>query len=196
MSNTAESPTATRRMPPRTRSNFATRTATDDADQLHRRYSVIPPTPSPNEETTPLLGVPAHSERTGNPYEPVEENDPRESEHRELNFFQRWFSARHDPSHAPRRSSGDAAKSTDHPVLADDSLTSQMHGHGDSKRYSTDAGKPRPGAFPRPVGGTSKLGTFAGVFVPTSLNVLSILMFLRFGFILGQSGVFGMMGKS
>ena len=39
-----------------------------------------------------------------------------------------------------------------------------------------------------------KLGTFAGVFVPTSLNVLSILMFLRFGLILGQSGALGMMG--
>ncbi|KAF3481624.1 uncharacterized protein GIQ15_04383 [Arthroderma uncinatum] len=39
-----------------------------------------------------------------------------------------------------------------------------------------------------------KLGSFSGVFVPTTLNVLSILMFLRFGFILGQSGVLGMMG--
>ncbi|KAF3920696.1 hypothetical protein ABW21_db0209388 [Orbilia brochopaga] len=39
-----------------------------------------------------------------------------------------------------------------------------------------------------------KLGTFSGVFVPTTLNVLSILMFLRFGFILGQSGILGMMG--
>lgn len=196
MSNPAESPTSTRRMPPRTRSNFATRTATDDADQLHRRYSVIPPTPSPNEETTPLLSVPAHSERTGNPYEPVDENDTRESEHKELNFFQRWFSARHDPSHAPRQSPSGTPQTTGHQVLALDSLTSHMHSHGDNKRSSSDAGKPRPGAFPRPVGGTSKLGTFAGVFVPTSLNVLSILMFLRFGFILGQSGVVGMMGKS
>ncbi|KAJ6263450.1 Vacuolar cation-chloride cotransporter [Drechslerella dactyloides] len=40
-----------------------------------------------------------------------------------------------------------------------------------------------------------KLGTFSGVFVPTTLNVLSILMFLRFGFILGQSGIVGMMGE-
>lgn len=35
----------------------------------------------------------------------------------------------------------------------------------------------------------NKLGTYGGVFVPTALNVLSILMFLRFGFILGQLGV-------
>ena len=34
-----------------------------------------------------------------------------------------------------------------------------------------------------------KLGTYDGVFVPTALNVLSILMFLRFGFILGQLGL-------
>jgi potassium/chloride transporter 9 len=41
-----------------------------------------------------------------------------------------------------------------------------------------------------------KLETFSGVFVPTTLNVLSILMFLRFGFILGQSGILGMMGEN
>ncbi|EEP79900.1 conserved hypothetical protein [Uncinocarpus reesii 1704] len=41
---------------------------------------------------------------------------------------------------------------------------------------------------------SKKLGTFSGVFVPTTLNVLSILMFLRFGFILGQTGVLGMLG--
>ncbi|CCH57977.1 hypothetical protein TBLA_0A01770 [Henningerozyma blattae CBS 6284] len=35
----------------------------------------------------------------------------------------------------------------------------------------------------------NKLGTYDGVFIPTSLNVLSILMFLRFGFILGQLGI-------
>ncbi|KAK5070327.1 hypothetical protein LTR16_009368, partial [Cryomyces antarcticus] len=66
-----------------------------------------------------------------------------------------------------------------------------MRGHADDK--TQHPGKPKPGSFPRPVGGSAKLGTFAGVFVPTSLNVLSILMFLRFGFILGQSGVVGMM---
>ena len=44
-----------------------------------------------------------------------------------------------------------------------------------------------------PVLPTSKLNTFSGVFVPTSLNVLSILMFIRFGFILGQTGLLGML---
>jgi solute carrier family 12 (potassium/chloride transporters), member 9 len=45
-------------------------------------------------------------------------------------------------------------------------------------------------------GGTNdsiKLGTFEGVFMPTTLNVMSILMFLRFGFILGQIGILGML---
>ncbi|KAJ5201824.1 uncharacterized protein N7498_006487 [Penicillium cinerascens] len=41
---------------------------------------------------------------------------------------------------------------------------------------------------------SKKLGTFSGVFVPTSLNVLSILMFIRFGFILGQAGILGILG--
>jgi potassium/chloride transporter 9 len=40
------------------------------------------------------------------------------------------------------------------------------------------------------------LGTFQGVFVPTSLNIFSILVFLRFGFILGQSGVIGFFGRN
>ena len=73
-------------------------------------------------------------------------------------------------------------------------MSEQQTAQNGQKKPNHDAGRPRPGALPRPVGGTDKLGTFAGVFVPTSLNVLSILMFLRFGFILGQTGLLGMLG--
>jgi potassium/chloride transporter 9 len=45
-----------------------------------------------------------------------------------------------------------------------------------------------------PSNSKARLGTFQGVFVPTSLNIFSILVFLRFGFILGQSGVMGFFG--
>jgi len=38
---------------------------------------------------------------------------------------------------------------------------------------------------------SNKLGTMAGVTMPTILNVLSILMFVRFGFVLGQMGFMG-----
>ncbi|KAL7795429.1 amino acid permease domain-containing protein [Trichoderma ceciliae] len=42
--------------------------------------------------------------------------------------------------------------------------------------------------------GGSKLGTISGVYVPVYLNILSILMFLRFGHILGQIGFIGILG--
>ncbi|KAN0062471.1 hypothetical protein ACQY0O_005002 [Thecaphora frezii] len=36
-----------------------------------------------------------------------------------------------------------------------------------------------------------KLGTWDGVFMPVSLNILGIILFLRFGFVLGQAGLLG-----
>ncbi|KAF3204775.1 hypothetical protein TWF106_001424 [Orbilia oligospora] len=80
-------------------------------------------------------------------------------------YFSGWFSG--------RRKSGDA---TSHLPRMTKSITNAEETRARSKPKS------------------NKLGTFNGVFVPTTLNVLSILMFLRFGFILGQSGVLGMMG--
>lgn len=153
-----------RRVPPRSHSNFATRTARDDAAQLDRRSSVVPASPTPNEQT-PLLGLDGVANRQhGSGSEPHQERDHG------LELMRDWFSR---AFHISR------------------SRTTSEHGKHDGKH----AAKPRPGAFPRPVGGTAKLGTFAGVFVPTTLNVLSILMFLRFGFILGQAGVIGMIGE-
>jgi potassium/chloride transporter 9 len=40
-----------------------------------------------------------------------------------------------------------------------------------------------------------KLGVVSGVFIPVCLNILSILMFLRFGLILGQIGLLGILGE-
>jgi hypothetical protein len=43
---------------------------------------------------------------------------------------------------------------------------------------------------------TAKLGMVSGVYIPVFLNILSILMFLRFGVILGQVGFVGMFGTA
>ncbi|CAM1508096.1 Fc.00g049440.m01.CDS01 [Cosmosporella sp. VM-42] len=40
----------------------------------------------------------------------------------------------------------------------------------------------------------TKLGTVSGVYIPVFLNIMSILMFLRFGLILGQVGFLGILG--
>ena len=40
----------------------------------------------------------------------------------------------------------------------------------------------------------SKLGLVSGVYIPVCLNIMSILMFLRFGLILGQVGFLGILG--
>lgn len=37
--------------------------------------------------------------------------------------------------------------------------------------------------------GKSKFGTFGGVFTPCTLTILGVIMFLRFGFVVGQAGV-------
>ncbi|KAI1074155.1 amino acid permease-domain-containing protein [Whalleya microplaca] len=40
----------------------------------------------------------------------------------------------------------------------------------------------------------SKLGVIPGVFIPVVLNIISIIMFLRFGSIIGRIGLLGMLG--
>ena len=68
----------------------------------------------------------------------------------------------------------------------------RVHDGGESKTKVDGDSSHKPGLGPRPVGGDKKLGMFSGVYVPTCLNVLSILMFLRFGFILGLYSSIGL----
>ncbi|KAI9809831.1 MAG: hypothetical protein M1825_000264 [Sarcosagium campestre] len=127
-------------------------------------------------------------EESQNPYEPrtyASQPEPRRhSLTRRILGSQRDGSSQ-TPAYAQRGSSRERVH------LGEDSLTAQMQQAGNDSKGN---GSPRrTGALPRPVGGQGKLGTFSGVFVPTSLNVLSILMFIRFGFLIGQGGVLGMM---
>ena len=60
-----------------------------------------------------------------------------------------------------------------------------------------DEGKmanPKSTELPRK--GGEKLGAVSGVYIPVCLSILSILMFLRFGMILGQIGLLGILGMS
>lgn len=82
-----------------------------------------------------------------------------------------------------------------HDDAQDESGISQLSFSAGPLRDSSVDKKDRSGHRPRASEETKKLGTFSGVFVPTTLNVLSILMFLRFGFILGQAGLLGILGR-
>ena len=179
----------------RSRSNFLTRTATDDGSRLNRRESVLFP-PAKNQQ---LETPERHSGPSDSPYDPASDSSqPPPRQHSFTKKVLGIFDGGNDegkrrPSLGDKRRSSSKRRRTGHGhgLLAETSLTAQMHGYSDK---SQKASLPRVGSLPRPVGGDEKLGTFSGVFVPTSLNVLSILMFIRFGFILGQSGVIGMLG--
>ncbi|KAG9245875.1 amino acid permease-domain-containing protein [Calycina marina] len=110
-----------------------------------------------------------------NPYEPVTNiSEPPPRQHA---FTKRilHMDGENDDGHVIRRRRSVSARRK-HDMIGDASNTTAK------------------GLGPRPVGGNEKLGMFSGVYVPTCLNVLSILMFLRFGFLLGQAGVYGMIG--
>lgn len=172
-----------RRLPQRSRSNFLARTATDTAAQLEQSSPIGP-------SAAQRLRSAQHSFAAHDSHHTRADASQPTIRHR--SFSQKGLSSLYDGSASPllRRSSSGRRKASS----GYGSLTAQAHQDPEVKdNESRDAG-PKPGALPRPIGGHSKLGTFSGVFVPTSLNVLSILMFLRFGFILGQSGFLGMMG--
>ncbi|XP_040203675.1 solute carrier family 12 member 9-like [Rana temporaria] len=56
----------------------------------------------------------------------------------------------------------------------------------------TNNGTPRRDSAPR--SGTRKLSTFLGVVVPTLLAMFSVVLFLRMGFVVGQSGLYESVG--
>ncbi|KAG0311680.1 hypothetical protein BGZ99_009989 [Dissophora globulifera] len=74
--------------------------------------------------------------------------------------------------------------------------------HHDRSTYRSSAASGSEGepVFPtrlNPVMATtksSKLGVLSGVFVPCVLSIWGIILFLRFGFIIGQAGVMGTLG--
>ena len=153
------------------RPTFLTRTATDDAARLFRRTSL--PALSrdgsrPKAQQKGRLTKP--DEPIGAPSQAGVQGHDDTSEQLEVRLCSRSRTTKKDNIHLH-------------------TSQSPKKGNGSEKLLL-----PRVGTVPRPIGGSEKLGTFSGVFVPTSLNVLSILMFIRWGFILGQGGVVGMMG--
>lgn len=165
-------------MPPRlhSRSNFTTRSAQDDDHQLQRRWSISQI--SSHDENDPLL--PAGSRR-GRHLSPA----------REPEGFAAFFSGLFSRGRELVASTSVSRATSVAPSLTPSGRRRHHGRHGRDRAHSR--GRVSAADSSKPADASSKLGTFAGVFVPTTLNVLSILMFLRFGFILGQSGVLGMM---
>jgi solute carrier family 12 (potassium/chloride transporters), member 9 len=176
-------------------SSFQTRTATGDGEPVPDQQ----PTESHPKLQDSCPQAPGASDAP-NPYDPAT-NDTVPSPRR--HSFTRKLFHLHDgandfeaPSHVRRRSASGHRKSRAAHDTEEPALIPRLHNGSERRKGGAETPTPRPGLGPRPVGGHHKLGTFSGVFVPTCLNVLSILMFLRFGFILGQGGVLGIMGSS
>jgi solute carrier family 12 (potassium/chloride transporters), member 9 len=170
------------RNPSHQHSNFQSRAATDDAGELDKRDSNIT-----EEQDSP-------SREPENPYEPAtNDSTPPPREHAFTKRLIRLHSHSDDGNNGSRnisrRRSVSGRRKPITGTMGLDSLTVQMHNEAESKKANGDSAAPRPGLGPRPIGGSEKLGMFSGVYVPTCLNVLSILMFLRFGFLLGMSAI-------
>ncbi len=60
-----------------------------------------------------------------------------------------------------------------------------------SAKPSNRPGRPRRPAFRLPATKAGRLGTFIGVFTPTTLTILGVIMYLRFGWVVGQVGLLG-----
>lgn len=160
----------------RSRPNFSTRTAEEDATRLE-----------PNEQTGNFPG-----ERAGLLQWPL--IGPRHEDSVSTGLMGKRHSA---PARALaglsrlwHRQTSDGEQRE----RSEDQVAPQIPMSAGSLRDSSADKKDKNGRR-RSIEESKKLGTFSGVFVPTTLNVLSILMFLRFGFILGQAGLLGILGE-
>ena len=171
---------------PRGRSTFLTRTATDEAAQLLRRSSL----PTPPREFGRRLE--AENDGSNNPYQPTTgSSESLSQDYAETTGAEQIsLDQAQDEGTAPAIVPDGLTRRSKPKNIPEYSLTSQTLRDVPSKNEKPSLAK--MGSMPRPVGGTDKLDTFSGVFVPTSLNVLSILMFIRFGFVLGQAGFLAM----
>src|ERR1700712_3766604 len=158
----------------RRRPNFSTRTAQEDVSRLAPGDSAH----TTSDERTRLLPWPPT--RWARPYEPVSSSEPAENQRDSspTNFFHgisRWWHKRGGPDQENGTSG--------------ETISRRVSLSAGALRDSSADKKDKGGHRSKSVDEAKKLGTFSGVFVPTTLNVLSILMFLRFRFILGQAGV-------
>ncbi len=159
----------------RQHSNFHSGTAHDEAGELNRRSSMV------IEQQEPLLSE-STNDNDGRPEDP----NPYEPATNESNPPPREYSLTKRLLHIASFRGGNGNGRKPSAANAEDELaTIQMNNAAEIKRANGEASIPKAGLGPRPIGGNEKLGMFSGVYVPTCLNVLSILMFLRFGFILG-----------